>query len=129
MVDLLRGIAPNLKIVTTSQEALRVSGEQLYKLSPLDETPAAALFLARSRAIKHDFSPSEEDQATIAAICCRLDGLPLAIELAAARLTSETVSEIHEACLNDSTALLQGRERRLLGIAHCSPPLSGHITC
>ncbi len=84
-----------LRVLVTSREALRVAAEHLYLVPPLavpaagDESlsaPAAQLFLARARAGRNDISITGPSGATVAAICRRLDGLPLALELAAARL-------------------------------------------
>ena len=69
---------PRLRVVTTSRTPLRISAEREYPLAPLDMEPAVALFLERAGAVG--------DADAVAAICRRLDGLPLAIELAAARL-------------------------------------------
>ncbi|HEV2443722.1 MAG TPA: winged helix-turn-helix domain-containing protein [Steroidobacteraceae bacterium] len=94
---LLRAV-PGARILATSQEPLGLDGECTYRLSPLEfpveETaePAATLrhdavrlFVARARAADPHFDLSERNAATIATICRRLDGIPLAIELAAAR--------------------------------------------
>jgi predicted ATPase/class 3 adenylate cyclase len=78
----LLGACPNLTLVITSREPLHIAGEWEYAVDPLDRTDAVELFLARALATRHDFAPSSE----VAQICDRLDGLPLAIELAAARV-------------------------------------------
>jgi predicted ATPase/class 3 adenylate cyclase len=89
-----------LTILATSRSALRVYGEQEYPVPPLpmpdprdlpsDRTiaryPAAALFRERARRVKPDFEITDENAPAVAEICWRLDGLPLAIELAAARI-------------------------------------------
>ena len=80
-VGKLLASCPNLAIVATSREALRIDGEQLIPLGPLPPDAATELFLARARLVRPDLAPS----AAIAAICKRLDWVPLAIELAAAR--------------------------------------------
>jgi predicted ATPase/DNA-binding XRE family transcriptional regulator len=91
---------PALKVLATSRAALRVRGEQEYRVPPLtlpaaDEaasvegssrSAAVRLFVARARAVQPDFALSQGSAATITGICARLDGLPLAIELAAARV-------------------------------------------
>ncbi len=105
LVSDLLAVAPGLTVLTTSRAVLRAYGEQEYHVPPLTlpaSTAAAAalaepsagpaqaeavqLFLARARAIKPELAPSQEDIEVIATLCRRLDGLPLAIELAAARL-------------------------------------------
>ncbi len=79
-----------LRILVTSRSPLRVSGEREYALEPLPPSDAVTLFLERARSVGRQLSPD----ATVDAICRRLDGLPLALELAAARtklLTPETL--------------------------------------
>jgi predicted ATPase/DNA-binding winged helix-turn-helix (wHTH) protein len=96
--ETLLGAVPGARILATSQEPLGLDGECSYRLSPLefpaDETAeltaalrhdAVRLFAARARAADPHFSLSERNVATVATICRRLDGIPLAIELAAAR--------------------------------------------
>lgn len=91
---------PRLKVLITSREALRVRGEQEYLVPPLafpklERLPSAEtvleydsvrLFVQRTQAVRPDFVLTEEEAPVVAAICARLDGLPLAIELAAARM-------------------------------------------
>jgi len=91
---------PNLKMVVTSQALLHVYGEHEFPVPPLatpeltsiptpellSRFPAVALFLERAKAVKRDFAVTKENGPTIAGICARLDGLPLAIELAASRI-------------------------------------------
>jgi len=89
--------APGLRILVTSQEPLHVEGEQVCRLGPLsvpadDELPTALehgavqLFIERVRGLQADFVPQAEDLGTIVHICRQLDGIALAIELAAARV-------------------------------------------
>jgi len=82
--------APNVKILATSREPLRIAAEQRYFVQPLATEPACALFVQRARAVQPDFAPAPE----VSDICARLDGLPLAIELAAARVEAFTPKEI-----------------------------------
>ena len=72
---------PNLDVLVTSRERLRVGGEQTYAVPPLAESDGEALFLTRARAVDPSFVPSE----AVSELCLRLDELPLALELAAAR--------------------------------------------
>ena len=91
---------PKLKVVVTSQAPLHVYGEHEFSVPPLalpdpksipplevlSRLPAIALFVERAQAVKHEFTLTKENAPAVAAICSRLDGLPLAIELAAARI-------------------------------------------
>ena len=74
-----------LRLLVTSRTPLRLAGEHVISVAPLAADDAAELFGERARAAGHDASASEEDAEAIPAICSRLDRLPLAIELAAAR--------------------------------------------
>src|SRR5207247_7514557 len=74
-----------LKLIVTSRVPLRIAAEHLYPVEPLPADAAAALFTARAQATNPAFNPDDHAEA-IAEICCRLDGLPLAVELAAARV-------------------------------------------
>jgi predicted ATPase len=81
VADLL-ATAEGLRVLATSRAPLRISGEVEYPLAPLDSTDAVALFVERARAVGREIEPD----STVEAICTRLDRLPLAIELAAARI-------------------------------------------
>jgi predicted ATPase len=99
VTDLL-GVAPELAVLATSRAALRLQGERLLPVSPLalPETdrlpdtsnlvaiPAVDLFVQRARAVRPEFTLTDGNSRDVAEICARLDGLPLAIELAAARI-------------------------------------------
>jgi predicted ATPase/DNA-binding CsgD family transcriptional regulator len=80
------GASPGLKAVVTSRARLRVGGEQELPLEPLDRDAAVAVFLERARAVRPDFEPDGAELVACAEICDHLDRLPLAIELAAARV-------------------------------------------
>ena len=77
---------PQLKVLATSRVVLRVSVEHVVPVDPLSVPAAVQLFVTRARAASPDFALTAANQAAVAAICARLDGLPLAIELAAARI-------------------------------------------
>jgi predicted ATPase/class 3 adenylate cyclase len=99
LLEGLLGSAPRLKALATSRAALRLYGEHEFPVPPLElpdtrrlpeiealaQYEAVRLFIERARAIKPDFAVTNENAPAIAEICARLDGLPLAIELAAAR--------------------------------------------
>jgi len=102
LADALLNGCPKLRILATSREPLRITGEQTYRLSSLPvptaresvglsaagaaQYPAVVLFVQRALAVDHRFALSDENASTIGEICRRLDGIPLAIELAAARV-------------------------------------------
>ena len=77
--------APGLKLLVTSQASLHLRGGRDYPVPPLGADAAVSLFVDRAQLADPGFEPNEEGEAAIAEICRRLDGLPLAIELAAAR--------------------------------------------
>ncbi len=77
---------PALKVAVTSRTRLRVAGEQEFPLAPLTREAAVTVFLERAREVRPDFQPDEAELDAVAEICDQLDCLPLAIELAAARL-------------------------------------------
>jgi predicted ATPase/class 3 adenylate cyclase len=125
-VELLAG-CPRLKLLVTSREALHVRGEHLYAVPPLSlpqagrEPPSAAemaayeavqLFVERAQAVRPDFRLSNQNSAAIADICLRVDGLPLAIELATARINLFSPEELRER-LGSRLALLRGGSRDL----------------
>ncbi len=76
---------PTLKIMVTSRASLRLYGEQEFPVTPLAQDSAAELFAQRAASVRPGFAVTQEDARAIREICSRLDGLPLAIELAAAR--------------------------------------------
>ncbi len=77
---------PGLKVLVTSRTRLRVGGEQELPLAPLTRDAAVSVFVERARGVRPDFQPDETDLTAIGEICDQLDCLPLAIELAAARV-------------------------------------------
>jgi predicted ATPase/signal transduction histidine kinase/class 3 adenylate cyclase len=87
--ELLRA-CPSVKLLATSRIPLRVYGEREYPLAPLPEDDAVRLFVERARDARPDFETTGAAAAAVAQICARSDGLPLAIELAAARVREMT---------------------------------------
>jgi class 3 adenylate cyclase len=110
VVALLSGAA-RLTLLATSREAIGVAGEVSWRvpsLSLADE--AIELFTDRARRARPDFAESDANAATVGEICARLDGVPLAIELAAARVRALSLSEILDS-LHDRFRLLTGGAR------------------
>ena len=121
----LLGACPNLELLVTSRERLRVSGEHEYAVPPLAENESTGLFVERAQAGRPAFQPD----AAVGEICARLDHLPLAIELAAARVRSLSTAQIL-ARLEQRLPLLTGggrdapdRQRTLRGAIEWSHDL------
>jgi predicted ATPase/class 3 adenylate cyclase len=122
--ELLRS-APEVRILATSREGLHIRGEQTYPVLPLAvpdrkadagtllRSDAVQLFVERARLQKPDFSVTEREAPELAELCARLDGIPLALELAAARLRSLSVADIN-ARLHNRFKLLTGGSRTAL---------------
>ena len=124
LADSLLRRCPDLRMLLTSRAALGVAGEVLFDVPPLTlpdprrgstvgslpEYEAVRLFVERVRAVRPDFTLTEENAMAVARICYRLDGIPLALELAAARAKVLSVDQISER-LDDSFALLTGGGR------------------
>ncbi len=118
--DILRG-CPEVRILATSRQALGVAGEQVFGLKPLSLPPAAAsieavsgsdavsLFVHRASSARNDFCLSPGNAAVVGEICRRLDGIPLAIELAAARVAVMRPAEIAELLDERFRLLTHGR--------------------
>jgi predicted ATPase/class 3 adenylate cyclase len=85
--------AAQTRILVTSRESLHVRGEQIYRLGPVTEAESAQLFVARAQAVARDFDPGR-DPDDLMAISRDLEGIPLAIELSAARLATLSLPEI-----------------------------------
>ncbi|MEV6570652.1 BTAD domain-containing putative transcriptional regulator [Streptomyces sp. NPDC051577] len=112
LADRLLAHCPGIRVLATSREPLGVPGEVLRPVEPLPPDPAHRLFADRAAAAQPGFTP-DDDPAAVTEICARLDGLPLAIELAAARLRLLTPRQIADR-LDDRFRLLTGGSRTLL---------------
>jgi predicted ATPase len=117
---------PRVWLLATSREPLGVDAEQVYRVrsmslptedvravSDLEGSDAVALFLARARARESTFVIDDESAPLVASICRRLDGIPLAIELAASRLSSMSIADLHDR-LDQRFRLLTGGSRNAL---------------
>jgi predicted ATPase len=118
LIDAVLARSPTPKVLATSREGLGAEDEQLWPVPSLDArggigSEAAALFVERARAAVPAFgATSPDDQSAVVEICQRLDGIPLAIELAASRMVSMTPKEVRDR-LGDRFRLLAGARRGL----------------
>jgi predicted ATPase/class 3 adenylate cyclase len=127
LADSLLARCPGLRILATSQEPLDVAGEVVYQIPPLSipqerhiplaehlsEYEAVRLFTERARAVRSDFAVTPENASALVRICRQLDGMPLALELAAARVNVLSVKQLSER-LRDRFRLLTGGARTAL---------------
>ena len=113
--------APHLQVLATSRRSLAVAGESAWPVPPLGLAPpeslslatisasaAVCLFVERAQGVRPDFALTEENASDVAAICLALDGLPLAIELAAARTDVLSPAAIHARLQNRFDILVEG---------------------
>ena len=118
LIDAILQHSATVTILATSREGLRLADEQLWPVPSLDThggaySSAVALFVERAQAVAPTMTLNETDHAdAVAEVCRRLDGIPLAIELAASRMQSMTVAELQER-LDDRFRLLTGSRRGL----------------
>jgi predicted ATPase/class 3 adenylate cyclase/DNA-binding CsgD family transcriptional regulator len=111
LVDSLLATAAGLTLLTTSREPIGVPGEVSWRVPSLSlRDEAVELFADRARRARPDFVVTDDNAAVVAEICARLDGLPLAIELAAARVRALSLAEILDS-LHDRFRLLTGGAR------------------
>ncbi|GGM98501.1 LuxR family transcriptional regulator [Streptomyces fuscichromogenes] len=103
----LLSAAPEVRVLATSRRTLGLAGEHLVTVGPLPPADAARLLQDRATTARSTFTADERQRAEIARLCADLDGLPLAIELAASRLHTLTVAQVAER-LEDRFALLTG---------------------
>jgi predicted ATPase/class 3 adenylate cyclase len=122
VVAQLLGVSPRLTILATSRESLGVPGETVFRVPSMTlpesdeeaaDSDAVALFLDRFRIARPGYAPTDEDLEAIVRICRRLDGIPLGLELAAARLRTVSAAELANR-LEDSFRLLTGGAKTAL---------------
>jgi predicted ATPase/class 3 adenylate cyclase len=109
VVDLVVHRCPAVTVLATSQEGLGVDGEVTVPVRPLREPEAERLFVERAQAARHGFEITAENSAAVEELCRHLDGIPLAIELAAARVASMSPTAILERIDERFRLLGQGR--------------------
>jgi predicted ATPase len=124
LADALLDACPGLRLLATSREPLQITGEHRWRVAPLEAPardagaspddlgryPAARLFVARAQAVAPEFRLGPENAAAVAQVCARLGGLPLALELAAARAPMLAPAQL-AARLDDALGLLAGGPR------------------
>jgi predicted ATPase/DNA-binding SARP family transcriptional activator len=125
LADRLLAECPRLRILATSREPLSITGEAVWPVDPLGLPPedvdgrevhgydAVQLLVDRARAVRPGFTVTDDNAAAVALICRVLDGMPLAIELAAARIRTMTVAQLAER-LDDRFRVLTGGSRTAL---------------
>ena len=123
LVDAIREQCPNVSVLATSREPLRLPGEQVWQVAPLPvpqsgagvaevrAAPAGALFVARAQEGEPGFVLHEDNAAAVRELCRRLDGIPLALELAAARVRAMTPDDLLDR-IDQRFNLLTGGPRR-----------------
>ena len=127
LADALLRACPDVQLMASSREALGVVGEQTFRVPSLSmpdpkrpqilesllKYEAVQLFMDRAQLARPDFKVTQENAKALASLCCRLDGIPLAIELSAGRLRSLSIEEI-DSRLNQRFRLLTGGSRTAL---------------
>ncbi len=109
VVEALARGCPHLCILATSREPLEIEGERVYRIGGLPEADAVRLFVDRAQHADATFRLNETSAGTVAAVCLRLDGLPLALELAAAQASSMAPADILERLDQRFRLLVDGR--------------------
>lgn len=121
-IKFLLDSCPNVRIVATSRESLGIPGEAQLRVPSLglavtgggsEASEAELLFLDRARAVRPDFEPGPQELADVARICHRIDGIPLGLELAAARLRSMSTADLADR-LDHSFRVLSGSAKTAL---------------
>ncbi len=126
VVDVIVSSCPGVAVLGTSREALGVEGEEAFAVAPLPlpatddrdldallASDAVCLFVERARGVRRDFTLNRDNAPAVAELCRRLDGIPLAIELAAARVQSMSPADVLDR-LNERFRILTGGRRTVL---------------
>lgn len=140
LAAVLVGACPELTVLATSRERIGLAFEQICRVAPLpvpepdqfdgiEAVPSVAVFLERARRVHPNLDASPAQLALIGGIVRRLDGMPLAIELATGRLSSLSLHDL-SARLDRALDLLGGAWARwAAGTGRCAPPSSGPMSC
>ncbi|MBM3216889.1 tetratricopeptide repeat protein [Candidatus Poribacteria bacterium] len=116
LVDMLLRGCPRVHVLVTSREPLGIAGEHIWRARPLptpdqlSQYDAVRLFITRSRSVNPSFAVNDDNAPAVAQVCWRLDGIPLLIEIAAARMRTLSVQQI-ERLLDNRFQLLTGGNR------------------
>lgn len=143
LVDALLRACPDLKILATSREPLRVVGEAIWMVPSLSlpdpqqqlatgdlgRYEAVRLFVERAEAADAGFGLTERNAKAVAVLCGKLDGIPLAIELAAARVRALTVEQISQKLEDPLSFLSTGSRTAPPATRRCGGPSSGATSC
>jgi len=113
LADRVLAHCPGIRVLATSREALNITGEALWPVGPLAESPAEQLFAERAAAVSPGFALTAGNSPAVSRVCQALDGMPLAIELAAARTRAMTPAQIADR-LDQRFQLLTGGSRTAL---------------
>ena len=108
MLTSLLAAAPGVAMIVTSRVLLRVSAEHSYEVGPLAAESSMNLFVERARAVKPDFELTQDNALAISGVCAAVDGMPLAIELAAARVRVLSPTELLERLDRQLNVLVSG---------------------
>ena len=126
VTDFLLRACPNLRILATSREPLRVAGERAYRLPSLDDNDAVALFVDRAEAADAHFTLTDKNRVIVGEICRHLSGIPLGIQLAAARVTILPLTALAKALDGRFAFLAGGRNARRCRVSRrCTPQSTG----
>ena len=143
LVDLLLRSCPRLSVLATSRELLHVQGERVFRVPSLQlpesnpsstvddvrRADAGQLFVQRATSVQPDFSLSDHNAAAVVQVCRQLDGIPLALELAAARLSALTVEHSPIVSKIGSNCSLAAAQRPYRDIGPCMARSNGATTC
>ncbi len=113
IIAAILGGCPKITVLSSSRQALEIGGEQSFRLPSLEESTSIALFAERAAAAEKRFALTDDNAGTVGDICRRLDGIPLAIELAASRMSTLTARQLLQMLHERFRLIAQTRSDRL----------------